>query len=451
LKKTRVWYSIDLASNAPPRKTDLPRLHTVKESLPKVIGLAVQSPDQTDSEIEHSLGELAELLKTLGARMVGSIVQKRSNPSRSNYFGTGKIEEVKSKAEELEAKYIAVDDELSAMQIKSLEAGTGLPVKDRTSIILDIFAAHASTREGKLQVELAMHQYQLPRLLRMWTHLERQRGGIGLKGPGETQLETDRRIINIKIKKLNEELEKVSKAREQQGKKRNDRFAPLFSLVGYTNAGKSTLLNALSGSKVQMCNGLFTTLDPTARRVELPEGHWCIISDTVGFIRKLPHNLVNAFKATLECVIQSEVMLVVCDVSDPQFREHLKAVDEVLNQIGAADHERIYVFNKIDLGVAVDEELLNAAYPQHIMISAANGINIDLLKRKIETVMKRNRREVELTLPVGSPYIGEAMTIGRIFSQEWGEGNVKIKAELPVSFLQMLFEHDKLDLSSDQS
>jgi GTP-binding protein HflX len=424
----------------------LTRLHSVKQSAPEVLGLAIQLPDQTEAEIEHSLIELSELLKTLGARMVGSIIQKRAGASRSGYFGTGKIEEVRIKAEELGANFIAVDDELTAMQIKSIEAATGLPVKDRTSIILDIFAAHATTREGKLQVELALHQYQLPRLLRMWTHLERQRGGIGLKGPGETQLETDRRIINLKIKKLHEELEKVSKARELQGRKRNDRFAPLFSLVGYTNAGKSTLLNALAGSKVQMCNGLFTTLDPTARRVELPEGHWCILSDTVGFIRKLPHGLVSAFKATLECVTQSEVMLIVCDVSDPQFREHLKAVDEVLNQIGASDHERIYVFNKIDKGISVSEELLAAAYPDHIMISAVQGTNIELLKKKIESIMRRNRREVELSLPIGSPFIGEAMTIGRIYSQEWGEGVVTIKAELPVSFLKMLEEHNSLTI-----
>ena len=418
----------------------MPRLHNVKQSIPRVIGLAVQLPEQSDAEITHSLAELAELLKTLGARMVGTVTQKRPSVSRATYFGSGKIEEVRRLAEESEAEFVAVDDELSAMQIKSIESGTGLPVKDRTSIILDIFAAHATTREGKLQVELALHQYQLPRLLRMWTHLERQRGGIGLKGPGETQLETDRRILNIKIKRLNEELEGVSRSRELQGRKRNDRFAPLFSLVGYTNAGKSTLLNALAGSAVKMCNGLFTTLDPTARRVELPDGHWCIISDTVGFIRKLPHGLVSAFKATLECVTQSEVVLIVCDVSDPQFREHLKAVDEVMSQIGAADHERIYIFNKIDLGPAVSEELLAAAYPDHIMISAANGSNLAVLKQKIESIMRRNRRDVAVSLPIGSPFIGEAMTIGRIYSQEWGEGVVNIRAELPVSFTKMLTE-----------
>lgn len=414
------------------------KTHLVKQEAPKVIGLAIQTPKQTDAEIQNSLIELKELLKTLGATMVESIVQKRDRPSRAEYFGKGKMEEAKEMAEALEAEFLAVDDELSALQIKSIEKKTGLAVKDRTSIILDIFAAHASTREGKLQVELAMHQYQLPRLLRMWTHLERQRGGIGLKGPGETQLETDRRILNIKIKKLREELEKVSKSRELQGKQRNERFAPLFSLVGYTNAGKSTLLNALSGSKVQMCNGLFTTLDPTARRIELPDGHWCIMSDTVGFIRKLPHGLVSAFKATLECVVQSEVILIVADASDPQVREHLQAVDEVLVQIGATDHERIYVFNKLDKGLAISAELLSAAYPDCMMISAETGENVDELKERIETVMCRNRKTVELKFPVGSPYIGEAMKIGKIISQEWGNGIVKIKAELPKRFLEMI-------------
>lgn len=417
------------------------KLHEIKQEPPKVLCLAVQTQDQTDTDTENSLAEMSELLKTLGAEMVGSIVQKREKPSRSEYFGKGKLEEAKLLAEKLEAEYIVVDDELSALQIKNLEAKVGLRVKDRTSVILDIFAAHASTKEGKLQVELARHQYQLPRLLRMWTHLERQRGGIGLKGPGETQLETDRRILNLRIKKLNEELEKVGKAREQQGKQRNERFAPLFSLVGYTNAGKSTLLNALSGSEVEMCDGLFTTLDPTARRVELPDGHWCVMTDTVGFIRKLPHGLVEAFKATLECVVQAEVLLVVCDASDPQFRDHLDAVDEVLAQIGAAKHEKIHVFNKVDRGLAVAEELLLAKYPDSVLISAKNGTNLDQLKQKIETVMCRNRKTVELTLPTGSNFIGEAMKIGRIHSQEWGSNRVKIVAELPKKFLNMVKNH----------
>ena len=404
----------------------------------KVLAIAVQRQGQSDEEMENSLDELFELLKTLGADMVGKIVQKREDASRIEYLGTGKLEEAKELAEKLQAEYVVADDELSAMQMRNIEKAIGLRVKDRTSVILDIFAAHASTREGKLQVDLAMLQYQYPRLLKMWTHLERQRGGIGLKGPGETQLETDRRIISVKIKKLEEELDKVAKAREQQGKKRVDRFAPLFSLVGYTNAGKSTLLNAIAGSNVQMCNGLFTTLDPTARRIDLKDGYWCIVSDTVGFIRKLPHLLVNAFKATLESVVQSEVLLIVCDISDPQFRERLEAVEKVLHEIGAANHEKIYVFNKIDKGQVVSDELLDSAYPNNIKISAANKTNLDILMTKISEIMKRNRKQVKIVLPVGSQFMGDIMSIGKVFSQEWGQGIVTIKAELPNTYLNML-------------
>ena len=412
----------------------------------KVLAIAVQRQGQSDEEMENSLDELFELLKTLGADMVGKIVQKREDASRIEYLGTGKLEEAKELAEKLQAEYVVADDELSAMQMRNIEKAIGLRVKDRTSVILDIFAAHASTREGKLQVDLAMLQYQYPRLLKMWTHLERQRGGIGLKGPGETQLETDRRIISVKIKKLEEELEKVAKAREQQGKKRVDRFAPLFSLVGYTNAGKSTLLNAIAGSNVQMCNGLFTTLDPTARRIDLKDGYWCIVSDTVGFIRKLPHLLVNAFKATLESVVQSEVLLIVCDISDPQFRERLEAVEKVLHEIGAANHEKIYVFNKKDKGQVVSDELLDSAYPNNIKISAANKTNLDILMTKISEIMKRNRKQVKIVLPIGNQFMGDIMSIGKVYSQEWGQGIVTIKAELPNTYLNMLKNMPKITI-----
>lgn len=414
------------------------KLHSVTEMPARVIGIAVQRQEHSDSDIEHSLDELSELLKTLGAEMVATMTQKRTSFSRSCYLGRGKIQELKDLAETLEADYVVADDELSALQIKSLEAQTELRVKDRTSVILDIFASHATTREGKLQIELAMHQYQLPRLLRMWPHLERQRGGIGLKGPGETQLETDRRLLNVKIKKLKEELEKVSQIRDTQGKQRFERFAPLFSLVGYTNSGKSTIINCLSGSDVKMSDGLFTTLDPTSRKVELPGGSWCIVSDTVGFIRKLPHGLVEAFKATLENVVQSEVLILVADVSDPQFREHLEAVDLVLSQIGANEHEKIYVFNKIDKGIAADVELLKSTYPGCILISAKYNTNIDELKNSIEEVMRRNRKIVNIRLPANSKLIGEAMKVGKIIKQEWEEGFVNLQAELPQRWLDMV-------------
>jgi GTP-binding protein HflX len=419
------------------------KTHQTKQDDPKVLGIAIQRPEQTEAEIEYSLLELKELLKTLGADLVGTVVQKRDSASRQTYFGTGKMEEAKKMAEELEAEFIVSDDELTALQIKTIEAATGLKVKDRTSIILDIFAAHATTKEGKLQVELAMHQYQLPRLLRMWTHLERQRGGIGMKGPGETQLETDRRMLSNKMKKIKEELEKVTKNRELQGKKRIDRFAPLFSLVGYTNAGKSTLLNALSNSNVMVNDGLFTTLDPTSRRLELCDGYWCIVSDTVGFIRKLPHSLVNAFHATLESVVQSEVLLIVCDISDPNYKEQLAAVDRVLKQIGAHNHERIYVFNKSDRGCVVPQEALDESYPNHVLISALNRTNFDILASKMSEIMRRNRILVEVTLPVNSPHIGEIMSLGKDIKQNWDESSVKVTAELPKSYMSIL-ENEKI-------
>ena len=415
-------------------------IQTIMEN-ERAIGLATQLPGQSDAEVRHSLEELRELLKTADVEMVGTLIQKRDRTSRALYMGTGKIEEIAEAATAAGANLIVADDELTALQIKTIEEATKIPVCDRTSIILEIFARRASTREGKLQVELASLQYQMLRLVGGYENLSRQRGGIGVKGPGETKLETDRRVIKNRLKKLREELEKSVQDREIQSRKRQDRLSSVFSLVGYTNAGKSTLLNALSGSEVEMCNGLFTTLDPTARRIDLPNSHWCIMTDTVGFIRKLPHGLVKAFKATLECVVQAEVLVIVSDVSDPQFREHLEAVDDVLAQIGASRHEKIYVFNKIDRGPAISEELLRAAYPDCIMLSAMEKTNLDLLKKRMETIMCRNRRTVALALPANSAFVGEAMKIGRIFSQEWESGKVKIVAELPKRFLAMVQDY----------
>ncbi|HMM59825.1 MAG TPA: GTPase HflX, partial [Candidatus Rifleibacterium sp.] len=269
----------------------------------RAIGLAIQMPGQTDEEIRLSLEELGELLKTADVEMVGTLVQKRDRVTRALYMGSGKIDEIADAATAADANLIVADDELTALQIKTIEEATGIPVCDRTSIILEIFARHASTREGKLQVELASMQYQLLHLVGGYENLSRQRGGIGVKGPGETKLETDRRVIKNKLKKLREDLEKSVQDRELQSRKRQDRLATVFSLVGYTNAGKSTLLNRLTGSDVKICDGLFTTLDPTARRLNFASGRWGIVSDTVGFINKLPHSLIKAFRATLESVI----------------------------------------------------------------------------------------------------------------------------------------------------
>lgn len=367
-----------------------------REKLPTVLGLAVRLPGVSEEAVSDSMAELKELLKTLGADMPEYLVQALPRPSPKSYFGSGKLEEAVRLAEAIEAEYIVTDDELSAVQIRNIEELTGLPVKDRTSIILDIFANHAETKEGKLQVELAMLEYRLPRLIGKWTHLDRQRGGIGLKGSGETRLETDRRLIASQIRKIQEQLAKTERVRNEQGKKRRALFVPLVSLAGYTNAGKSTLLNALAGSSVEIKDALFTTLDTTSRRVYLGDRSYCILSDTVGFISKLPHSLIKAFRATLEGVRESDLLLLVADASNPAFREHLLTVERVLSEIGAANHKRIYVFNKIDKGLAVPEHTLRECYPNSVFISAVQKTGLDTLVEKIsefkETLLEKTRQ-----------------------------------------------------------
>ncbi len=398
----------------------------------RAIGLATQLPGQSDAEVRHSLEELRELLKTADVEMVGTLIQKRDRTSRALYMGTGKIEEIAEAATAAGANLIVADDELTALQIKTIEEATKIPVCDRTSIILEIFARRASTREGKLQVELASLQYQMLRLVGGYENLSRQRGGIGVKGPGETKLETDRRVIKNRLKKLREELEKSVQDREIQSRKRQDRLSSVFSLVGYTNAGKSTLLNALTGSNVTICDGLFTTLDPSARRLDFSGGRWGIISDTVGFIRKLPHSLVKAFRATLEMAVNSEVLLVVCDVSDENFRECLAAVEEVLKELESTAAERLYVFNKIDKATNLDREKILSEFPGAVFISAATGEGLDELKARLEEFIARRYVNLQILLPTKSELVREIMQTSVVKKQEWGQGTVIIEAEVPI-------------------
>lgn len=405
----------------------------------RAIGLAIQMPGQTDEEIRLSLEELGELLKTADVEMVGTLIQKRDRVTRALYMGSGKIDEIAEAAKAADANLIVADDELTALQIKTIEEATGIPVCDRTSIILEIFARHASTKEGKLQVELASMQYQLLHLVGGYENLSRQRGGIGVKGPGETKLETDRRVIKNKLKKLREDLEKSVQDRDLQSRKRQDRLATVFSLVGYTNAGKSTLLNRLTGSDVKICDGLFTTLDPTARRLSFASGRWGIVSDTVGFISKLPHSLIKAFRATLESVVHSEALLLVCDISDPHFRERLAAVDEVLKEIGAGGHrERIYIFNKIDKAQDLDREAILAVYPGAVFISARTGEGVDELIARLDEVIARQYVTLHLLLSTKSELVKEVMQNAIVKSQEWGQGTVKICAEIPAKLCSRL-------------
>ncbi len=402
---------------------------------PKLLAVAVQLPDQTDEQVTASLDELAELVRTAGGRVVGRVVQKRERHDRNSYLGSGKMREVGEAAKAANAVQVIADDELTGLQIRRMEEGTGFPVIDRTRVILEIFAMHSTTREGNLQVELAQVQYVLLRLAGGYEGFSRQRGGIGTKGPGETQIETDRRVLKARVKRLHDELAQVVRTRELQRRKRAERFAPLFSLVGYTNAGKSTLLNALSGSRVVTNDGLFTTLDPTARLVQMPSGRSGILSDTVGFIRKLPHGLVKAFRATLESVLQSQVIVLVADVSHPGVRDHIAAVEEVLREIGALTIERLMVFNKIDLVPERSFEGLASAFPDALFVSARTGAGLDRLRSRMDEILGRQFAEVVLEIPAQDPILRDILALGPPLEQHWEEGKVRLRAALPRLFL----------------
>ena len=312
-----------------------------------LVGLELKS--RTALEIRDSLDELAELAATAGAEVLGDGTQKMEKPAAATFIGSGKVREFAEHCRKLRVDTVIFDDELTPAQSRNLERSFECKVLDRTALILDIFAQRARTREGKLQIELAQLQHLLPRLTRYWGHLSRQKGGIGMRGgEGESQLETDRRRVQERIHKLNEELEIVRRQRSTQRAGRKRSLWPLASIVGYTNAGKSTLLNALTGASVRAEDKLFATLDPTTRRLRLPTNQNVLLTDTVGFIRKLPHGLVEAFKATLEEVVEADLLLHVVDLSHPHAEEQILAVNAVLEEIGAAGKSTLMVFNKID-------------------------------------------------------------------------------------------------------
>jgi GTPase len=353
----------------------------------------------------EDLSELRELLRTAGVAVVGQSVQHRDRPHPNTYLGPGKVEEVREAAKAADANVIACDDELSPRQERNLEAELGLPVIDRTAIILDIFAGHANSADGKLQVELAQLEYNLARMRGLWTHLERlgasaSAPGIGTRGPGETQIETDRRLARDRISALRRKLREVKSSRAVMRAERERAHLPRVALAGYTNAGKSTLLNALTGSTVGVRDRLFHTLDPSTRALRL-NGRPYLMTDTVGFIRKLPHQLVDAFGATLEETTMADLILHVVDASVPEAEmdEMLRAVDSVLDEIGAGDSPRLLVLNKADVLDDERREELPFAHPDGIAVSALTGEGLEALGERIEQSFQETLRPVDLLLP----------------------------------------------------
>ena len=385
-----------------------------------------------NSEPYDTLDELGELAKTAGAVVVGKFTQRRSGIDNATYIGSGKAEELSLKGSELEADIFIFDDELSAIQTRNLEEILGARVIDRTALILDIFALRATSREGKLQVELAQQKYRLPRLLGQGAVMSRLGGGIGTRGPGEKKLEIDKRRIRRRIYELSEELSEIEKQRGLRRARRQRNSVPLVALVGYTNAGKSTLLNALTGAGVMAEDMLFATLDPVVRQAMLPDGTPVLLSDTVGFINKLPHDLVEAFRSTLEEAAAADLILHVVDRSSSYYEGQMAVVEEVLSSLGAGDVPRINVYNKRDL---IDEHIP----ADGIFISAARGEGIDLLLSEMERQLNSTRAEIELIVPYDKY---EAMTIirseGRILFEEHDGEGAHVRAQLEESTMWKL-------------
>ena len=352
-----------------------------------------------DSADEESLAELGALVETAGGEPVGTILQSREKPDPHSFIGEGKVEEVRRMVDNSDATMVIFDNDLSPSQIRVLTELCGVQVLDRSGLILDIFAQRAKTKEGCLQVELAQYQYLLPRLIGMWSHLERQGGTggspIGTKGPGETQLETDRRHIRRKIDKLKEELEEVRRVRSTQRQRRMKNEIPVVAIVGYTNAGKSTLLNAITGAGIPANDRLFDTLDTTTRLLTVSDTLEVVISDTVGFIRKLPHQLVEAFKATLEELEYADLLLHVIDVSNPEWREQACIVDELIRELGAESIPCIRVYNKCDVAFTAQQEREADA----VYISAKTGEGIPALLEAVDKKLDKGTKRVVIHLP----------------------------------------------------
>jgi GTPase len=412
-------------------------LELVEADIEKALLVVVNQDESEDQIVEN---ELEGLCEAAGVEPLATIRQRLERPYKGTYVGTGKVEEIGAFAKELGADIVLIDGEVSGMQQRNLEKAFDIRVVDRTQLILDIFARRARTKEGMLQVELAQLTYMMPKLMSVYTKFERQKGGIGMRGPGETKLESDRRMVRDKIAKLKHEIEDVKRIRDQQRASRRKHPFPFASIVGYTSAGKSTLMNRLAGTDVLVDAMPFATLDPTTRKIDLPEGYALFLTDTVGFIRNLPTHLVAAFRSTLEEVTHSDFILHVIDVSTPAWEVQRDSVIETLEKLDAVDKPTITVFNKID--ALEDPHMateLVADWPDSVAISATTGQGIDDLLLAIRSQVQSLLGSVKALVPYSEPnLVQDCYDFGRVLKVEYREDGIYVEAELVAELREKL-------------